>query len=360
MAEVIPRARLRREIATAVEPLAFDPDAAVRIPEFGLLSHVDSGAVEVICEITWDGVTWRELGRDTFDANMRTRDGSPPRVRYDMVVWGEDDKPRTPLASRYRLVPTGNPTIEGVVTERRNPTASPVERHHSIALVQSTKKITTGSGTTLAYGSNTTANNLLCNTHSVYHGGSVTISTPTDSRSTSYAAIAAQQGVAGGGFIRSYYGVPGSSGANTVTFSADAGTDLTVVIAEFSGNATTTPLDNNSSGTGTSTSPSSGAQTPSENNCMIYGAAMHTGVDTTWAEGGSIVQENEGGSSNMPVAVQYIVQTTATSQAATWTLGASRTWYAHHGIFKAAAGAAAASLPPMNVPTRATRALLRR
>jgi len=71
---------------------------------------------------------------------------------------------------------------------------------------------------------------------------------------------------------------------------------------------------------------------------MLWGAMMHAGSDTTIAEtgGATIVQENEGGTSNMPIGVSYELTTAGTAQAATWTLGASNNWAAHVAFFKAA------------------------
>lgn len=348
MVELIPRSRLTKTLETTPAALGADPDARVRIPKFGLTSHLDQGSVEVVCEITWDGVVWSELGRDVFTPESKARDGSPASVAYALTVWGEDDKPRSPLASRYRLIPTGGPTLEAAVTERRDPTAKPQVRHHSIALVQSAEKVGSVSETSteLAYGSNITANNLLCNgcTALDVSGLGVTIQTPTDTRSSSYAAMAAQQSLFGVIGLRNFYAVAPSSGACTVTFSQTNSGFFTVVISEFSGAATTTPLDGGTGTTGTGTAASPGNVTPSEDNCLIFATMTHGGTDRTITEeaGWSLVQEHEGGSTSGPISVIYKVQTTATTEDADWTIGTgSVDWAATCGVFKAAAAAGA-------------------
>jgi len=144
--------------------------------------------------------------------------------------------------------------------------------------------------------------------------------------------------------LRSFYVANCSGGANTVTFDSTgtASADMTVVIAEFSGAATASPLGVTSSGTGTGTAASSGTTaTLDQADGMLWGAMCHTGADTTIAEtgGATLIHETEGGTSNMPIGTSYEITAATTGQAATWTLGASRTWTAHVAFFKAAAAA---------------------
>jgi len=212
----------------------------------------------------------------------------------------------------------------------------------AITLVQSVKAIVTGvSFTTLAYGSNVTAGNLLCNSHSHWSLDDNAINTPSDTLTHTHVPMVAEQAIGAFNKLRSFYVANCSGGANTVTFdiaSGDLG-DITVVVAEFSGAATTTPLGVTASGTGTGTEVSSGnTATLDQPTGMLWGAMIHSGADTTIAEtgGATIVQENEGGTSNMPIGVSYELTTATTAQDATWTVGASRTWAAHVAFLKAA------------------------
>lgn len=213
----------------------------------------------------------------------------------------------------------------------------------AIALVQSVKKVVTGvNNTTLAYPSSVTAGNLLCNTHGHWVSGSaLAITTPTDTLTHTYAGMVAEQ-TETFNKLRSFYVANCSGGANTVTFDiAGASTgDITVVVAEFSGAATTTPLGVTSSAVTTGSSASSGTTAALDQaDGMLWGALSHSGADTTITEtgGASLLQENEGGTADIPISTTYEITSDTTGQAATWTLGASRTYLAHVAFFKAAA-----------------------
>ena len=217
----------------------------------------------------------------------------------------------------------------------------------AIALVQSVEKVVTGStgSTTLAYASNLTAGNLLCVSQGHWQDTDEVITTPIDTLTHTYIGMVAEQNLGSGASfnsLRSFYVANCSGGANTVTFDSVGAeqTDITVVIAEFSGALTVSPLGVTSSGTGTGTAVSSGTTaTLDQATGMLWGAMIHSGADTTIAEtgGATLVQENEGGTSNMPIGVSYELTTATTAQAATWTVGASREWAAHVAFFKAAA-----------------------
>lgn len=221
----------------------------------------------------------------------------------------------------------------------------------AIALVQSIKKVVTGANfTTLAYASNLTAGNLLCNSHTHYSNPTQTITTPTDTLGHTYAGMAAEQSIVFGGDstkLRSFYKENCSAGANTVTFDIGGATAgaLTVVIAEFSGIATASAFGTANTGAATNTAVSGGAVTPGANGALLWGAMTFDGATTTITEGftGGLVQEDENGDSNNPIGVEWKEQATAASEAATWTLGASRQYIAHTATFVAAAGGGGAT-----------------
>lgn len=218
----------------------------------------------------------------------------------------------------------------------------------AIALVpgQSAEKIvTSSSGTTLAFPSNVTAGNLLIAVQTHFNNLGAAITTPTDTLAHTYVAVDTQVSVDSNTQLRMYYVENCSGGANTVTFDIEGVNtgDITVNIFEFSGVATTSALlDGQNAGPSTGTAVSTGNVTPSEDNCLLIAAMSHNGADTSITEEWTLLQENEGGSANMPLATQYKVQTTATTEDGDWTLGASRTWGTQLGVFKSAGGAATA------------------
>jgi hypothetical protein len=120
-----------------------------------------------------------------------------------------------------------------------------------------------------------------------------------------------------------------SSGTFTVTVNPDGSSaDYTFCIVEFRGNAST-PNDNVDFDVQTSASPNTTDVTPSENNCLWVGGVSHAGADMTITEtSGTLIYENQGGSSNMPLSATYKIQTTAAAESADWTLGSSATWNA--------------------------------
>jgi hypothetical protein len=217
----------------------------------------------------------------------------------------------------------------------------------AIAPVQSTKKVTGGSASsTLAFGANVAAGNLLIVSVASWSATVSNLNTPTDTLTHTYAPVTAQQQSTGTqNKLRSWYIHNSSGGADTVTYGVSAGTaDLTCVISEWSGEDTSAaPLDKTNVATGSSTTPSAGATgTLAQADELIYACGAHDGADTTWTEdttdGFSLLQENEGGTSNMPIAVQYKIVSSSTTITPDWTLGASRGWFGHVGTFKAASG----------------------
>jgi hypothetical protein len=226
----------------------------------------------------------------------------------------------------------------------------------AIALVQSTKKVVTGvNNTTLAYGSNVTAGNLLCNAQSQFQAGAATITTPTDTLAHTYAGMVAEQSLVAGTIkLRSFYVENASGGADTVTFDMSGAStgDITVVVAEFSGALTAAALDQTSSATdssGSSTAVNSGATAAiAQADEMVWGAMLHdSGSNLTITQGGgaSLVQENEGGAANMPIATSYLIVAAIATYSATWTISSGAQWAAHVATFKAAGGGGGTNMP---------------
>ena len=350
-------AKLTSTIISEELPITWEKRGNVRLPKIILdnSQFIESEAkVKITAQIDWGDGNWKDIGVDILEQGLKTRDGSFPSIQYNLLVYDKTtDEPITPRASRFIIEPIGQPTVgfsfepQGIA---RNPDDPFPQRHHSIALVQSVDKVVTGvNNTTLAYASNVIAGNLLVNTHSGFFSGGNTISTPTDTLLHTYSQITAQQNGGEGGVnmqLKSFYTSNSSGGADTVTFDfASAGNgDITCVISEFSGAATSNVLGNTSTNSGTGTAAGSGNVTTTEDGEMLWGAMNYNGDNTTIAEADTIVQEHEGGTSDMPIGTQFQIVSPSGTASSDWTLGASRDWLAHAGAFKPVAAAAAA--PP--------------
>lgn len=99
-------------------------------------------------------------------------------------------------------------------------------------------------------------------------------------------------------------------------------TDITVAIAEFSGVQRVSASDGNNSASGNSTSPSV-STTSTVSGDLVLGLLTHNGTNRTLTETGSttLIQEQEGGTSNMPLSFTYKVAGAAGSQTSSWTIG---------------------------------------
>ncbi len=101
-----------------------------------------------------------------------------------------------------------------------------------------------------------------------------------------------------------------------------ASADITVSIAEFSGVLRVSPGDGGNSANGNSTSPSV-SQSSTAAGDLVIGLLSHNDTNRTLTETGSasLIDEQEGGTSNMPLSLTYRVAGAAGSQSATWTIG---------------------------------------
>jgi hypothetical protein len=203
------------------------------------------------------------------------------------------------------------------------------------SLVQSKGSIVTGSDSAnLSFDATPSVGNLIAVAVASYNGDLGT-SAVTDNQGNTY-SLRKKQDLGGGSYVGIYRAIVGTaSGTFTITVNPDGSSaDFTVAIAEFSGNASS-PDDLTNGDSQSGTSVSSLAITPTENNSLWVGAMTHGTSDTSITEtNGTLIYENQGGSSNMPLSFVYEVQTTAASEAATWTIGASATWGAVIASFK--------------------------
>lgn len=205
--------------------------------------------------------------------------------------------------------------------------------------VQSRSSVVTGANSqALSFISTPSIGNLIVVSIGTYNGA-LGLSAVTDNQSNVYTRDVVAT-IASGTEVATYSGSAiNSSGTFTITVNPDGtSADFTFVIVEFSGNSAS-PTDKKNLDVQTGTTVTSLDITPSENNCLWVGAMTHAGTDTAITQNsGSLIHEDEGGSTHMPISVTYKIQTTATSESADWTVGASNTWAATIVSYRASAG----------------------
>lgn len=162
--------------------------------------------------------------------------------------------------------------------------------------------------------------------------------TPSDSKSNTWSGRTLYE--AGQSAARIFDSVPSSVGASH-TFTYSDTTSYPVLSPSAWSGAAAVPFDQQNGATGTSTSPSPGSVTPTEDNELIITTITFNGASggITPPTGFTMPDSQEFSSGvNMGFAVAYKVQTTAGSETPTWTLGNSRAWAATVATYKAAAG----------------------
>lgn len=213
----------------------------------------------------------------------------------------------------------------------------------AITLVQSAKKDIAGvNNTTLAFPSPLTAGNLLVVSNVHYQAaGGTTITTPTDTLAHTYLPVSAQQNTTDTFVhLRSFYVANCSPGADTVTvdISGAANGEITVIISEWGGVVTASPL----SGTPTSpgpvgtATPTTGNITPVDDNCVLIGVLNAGGIPVTITPdaGWTTVQEYEGTNNTVTLSVVYKLQASQATDAAGWTISSAQNCLAHIMAFK--------------------------
>lgn len=215
----------------------------------------------------------------------------------------------------------------------------------SIQLVQSATG-TTGNydSTTLAFGSNVVAGNLLVCMGAVWNGTEISSITITDTIGTSYTVVlgASSGGIPNKTWIA--YGIAPSSGANTVTINPNGGGRYSShCVAEFSGVHAAVPLDADGGSSTGSSSTASDAVTTVDANTLVLGVMSHGSggnhaLTEDTAGGWTLLQENEN-AGNAPYATAYQIFTSAGAKTASWTIAASVAWTAQTCAFKQAATA---------------------
>jgi hypothetical protein len=211
----------------------------------------------------------------------------------------------------------------------------------SIALVQHRNvDAASGASASLAYTSNPAVNNLLVVAVRTGLGTSLTSLTIADTIGNTWTQ-AAQVTVLGDFVLAVWYAVNKSTAANTVTISVAPNTTIRLAIYEYSGTATSSPLDTQNSGSNSSGSntPASTSITPAGNNELIFAAScVNTGKTFTAGTNFTLEDQVPIGTAGK-LGVEDWIQTTATATTGPFTLSASDVWGAIVAAFKPAGAA---------------------
>jgi len=206
-----------------------------------------------------------------------------------------------------------------------------------IAHVQSTGAQQSAGSNTLAkpFGSNVgTGNLLLC----LVISNASTAATFTVNGSVNGSYTSAVRVVSGNFVAELFYKSNSSAGIETVTVSSSNGLgSLSMAISEYSGVATTGPLDGTNSGSGTDASPVTGSVSVAGGGELLYGG-MGTllGVSDTITPGSGFTERFEGNASVTLNGVEAEDKIVSAAQTVTWSLSGANSWVAVAASFKAA------------------------
>jgi len=214
--------------------------------------------------------------------------------------------------------------------------------HPAIAYVQSVTNMNDATGTTLsqAFRAPVTAGNLIVAAVSWDSTGSAGTLTCSDNLGNSYTTMTVWNDASTLQTLAVCYAPNITGGSATVTATLSA-THITrrMVVSEYSGVATSNPVDvsagvNGTAGSTAANAITSGSITPTLDGDLIYGATMDTGGVTTIAPGTGFTQRNFINLKDLTVQDQ--IQTTATPVASTMTFGTAHRYVATVIAFKAA------------------------
>lgn len=220
----------------------------------------------------------------------------------------------------------------------------------AIAFVQS--KLTQISGTSsvnLSFDSSVTAGNcvVVFTTSWFYQSSSV-----TDNQSgNTYNSLVAIDAGGGDPHARIWAALNvAASGTFTATASFPGNADATIIIAEFSGVATSSAAEVANTATGTSSSPSvstNGATTDAGD--VLVGIVTHDGSTMAITETYSLIAEQENNSTSQSGNAQYRLPGSIGTHALAWTMASSTGWIAAVVALKPAANTPAAMnvMPPL-------------
>ena len=158
----------------------------------------------------------------------------------------------------------------------------------------------------------------------------------TDSLGNTY-SIAGTVLVSQGAYSAIYYAKNVKAGTSTVTFrTVKSGGQISMVVAEFSGVNTTSPLDKTAGAVGSGNTPASGIMIPSLTNELVIGSGTHNGNTTTRAGAGftMIAVPTEDSNTHQPLAMEYRLLSGAQQTNAAFSLSTGYTWTQNGALFK--------------------------
>ena len=206
----------------------------------------------------------------------------------------------------------------------------------NIVLVQQTSNITSSAqNLSKALPSRVTAGNLIVVSLSGWPNLPAATAV-TDSLGNTY-SIAGTVLTSQGAYSGIYYAKNVIGGNDTITVrTVKSGGEISMVVAEFSGVDTISPLDRTAGATGTGSTPSSGNMTPSLAGDLAIGSGTHNGTTVTTAGTGftMVAIATETSNNRQPLAMEYQVLTGTPQTAATFRLGASIAWTQNGALFK--------------------------
>lgn len=202
-----------------------------------------------------------------------------------------------------------------------------------------------GSSCAIAYPGNVTAGNFLVGY--CYSANTGAIVAATDSLGQAWNVAQAQAQATDGHIMNIVYSTNTAGGADTLTCTfTGGGATFRCGVSEYSGVATSNPLDQHTSAQGAAgTAANSGNVTPTQDNELVIMAASGS-TGATFTIGTGTKRVNVPDATNTRVGGGEEVQTTATTRQSAWTLGASNNWTSEIATFFAAGGAAASTVCP--------------
>lgn len=175
-------------------------------------------------------------------------------------------------------------------------------------------------------------------------GGTVTITDDATGGSNTYSAPSSGASIASGGNASfQFYATNIHGSPSNITGAATSGNVLAIVVAEFSGVATSTPSDggaagaNAAAGSGTD-AVTSGSFTPTANGDAIWAIDWD---NTTIAPGTGFTQDQY--DSGNGIMSEYMIQTTAAPVAGTFTHASTQAVWVQAQALKSAAGGGGAT-----------------
>lgn len=219
--------------------------------------------------------------------------------------------------------------------------------------IQSAKNYNNGTSVAVAFGANVSANNLLLALLFGYANSNASASV-SDTRGNTWTRIGSiVTGGDGSLYLDAFYCIANGAGADTVTYNAAGSSYMSLIIAEYSGIATTSPLDVAGSSTGSSTSPSTSITTTNANDLIIGWVTSMAGstVTITSGSGYTMRQEYEDAATYMHAHLEDKSVSATGAQTVNATLGSSLQWIMRGAAFKESA-ASTFSMPPNNINRR--------